>query len=167
MERTFADIEADIASLRANAVKYRKLAEDRRAAGHFMVAEKLMELLAELEAKLGAFARCRSMGALPHGCGKQRRPGSGCALSIVLCGRSPKLGRAPWARLWVPPAPNCQVIDIVVSGASIWVPPRRITSNSRVRRASELSRWTWRHQPRLSAIMALSALSLQALALRP
>jgi hypothetical protein len=64
MERTFADIEADIASLRANAVKYRKLAEDRRAAGHFMVAEKLMELLAELEAKLDAFARSRGLGSL-------------------------------------------------------------------------------------------------------
>jgi hypothetical protein len=64
MEGTFADIEADIASLRANAVKYRKLAEDRRAAGHVMVAEKLMELVADLEAKLGTFARSRGLGSL-------------------------------------------------------------------------------------------------------
>ena len=63
MERTLADMKADIASLRANAATHRKLAEDRRAAAHAMVAEKLMELAAELEAKLGAFARSRGLSS--------------------------------------------------------------------------------------------------------
>lgn len=52
MERTFADIEADIASLRANAAKFRRLAEERRAADHVPIAEKLMEVVADIEAKV-------------------------------------------------------------------------------------------------------------------
>ena len=51
MKKTLADIEADIESLRANAEKYRRLAEERRAADHVQIAEKLMELVTNLEAR--------------------------------------------------------------------------------------------------------------------
>jgi hypothetical protein len=51
MEKTLADIEADIASLRENVTKYRKLAEEHRAAHNAMIAEKLMELVVDLEAR--------------------------------------------------------------------------------------------------------------------
>ena len=49
MEKTFADIEADIASLRANASKYRRLAEERMAADQLRVAAKLIEVVADFE----------------------------------------------------------------------------------------------------------------------
>jgi hypothetical protein len=54
MERTRADIDADIASLRANVAKYRALAEERKANGHLMIAEKLVEFVADLEARIAA-----------------------------------------------------------------------------------------------------------------
>jgi hypothetical protein len=51
MEKTLADIEADIFSLRANVTKYRRLAEQHRAAENALIAKKLMELVIALEAK--------------------------------------------------------------------------------------------------------------------
>lgn len=51
MEKTLADIESNIAALRANVAKYRKLAEEHRAAANVMIAKKLMELVVELEAR--------------------------------------------------------------------------------------------------------------------
>lgn len=44
-------IDAEIASLREEVAKYRRLAEARRAADQDRVAEKLMELVVELEEK--------------------------------------------------------------------------------------------------------------------
>jgi uncharacterized membrane protein YccC len=44
-------IDTEIASLREDAAKYRRLAEARRAADQDRIAEKLMELVAELEEK--------------------------------------------------------------------------------------------------------------------
>lgn len=52
MERTLADIEADIASLRANVAKYRRLAQERSAHGQIMIAQKLLEFVADLEARV-------------------------------------------------------------------------------------------------------------------
>jgi len=49
---TLADIEADVASLLANVIKYRKLAEEHRAAQNVMIAKKLMELVIDLERRL-------------------------------------------------------------------------------------------------------------------
>jgi hypothetical protein len=54
MDRTFADVEADIASLRANVAKYRKRAEECLAHGQLMIAQKQMEFVADLEARLAA-----------------------------------------------------------------------------------------------------------------
>src|SRR5262249_39653107 len=51
MERTLTSIEADHASLRANAVKFRQLAQERRAVDQLKIADKLMELVSELEAR--------------------------------------------------------------------------------------------------------------------
>jgi hypothetical protein len=51
MERTLTNIEADIASLRANAVKFRQLAQERRAVDQIQIADKLMELVREIEAR--------------------------------------------------------------------------------------------------------------------
>jgi hypothetical protein len=51
MERTLTNIEADIASLRANAVKFRQLAQERRAVDQIQIADKLMELVKEIEAR--------------------------------------------------------------------------------------------------------------------
>ncbi|HUH84450.1 MAG TPA: hypothetical protein VLX85_07555 [Stellaceae bacterium] len=50
-EAPFEQIDAEIASLREDAAKYRRLAEARRAADQGRIAEKLMELVAELEEK--------------------------------------------------------------------------------------------------------------------
>jgi hypothetical protein len=52
MEKTLADIEADVASLRENLTKYRKLAEEHRAADNVMIAKKLMDLVVDLEARV-------------------------------------------------------------------------------------------------------------------
>lgn len=51
MENTIGRINASIASLRADAAHYRKLAEPRKAVNQEPIAEKLMELVAELEAQ--------------------------------------------------------------------------------------------------------------------
>ena len=51
MERTLTKIEADIASLRSNALKFRQLAQERRAVDQLQIADKLMELVSEIEAK--------------------------------------------------------------------------------------------------------------------
>lgn len=44
-------IDVEIAALRKDAAKYRRLAEAQRAANQDRIAEKLMELVAELEEK--------------------------------------------------------------------------------------------------------------------
>lgn len=51
MEKTLAEINADIAALRKHAAKYRQLAEARKAADQTRIAAKLMELVVELESK--------------------------------------------------------------------------------------------------------------------
>ena len=51
MEKTLAEINADIASLRQHAAKYRELAEQRKAVDQTKIAAKLMELVTDLEAK--------------------------------------------------------------------------------------------------------------------
>ena len=73
MEKTFADIEADIASLRANASKYRRLAEERMAADQLRVAAKLIEVVADFEnqaKELEEFVKSHSLrrlqGPLPR-----------------------------------------------------------------------------------------------------
>ena len=69
MEKTFADIEADIASLRANASKYRRLAEERMAADQLRVAAKLIEVVADFEnqaKELEEFVKAQSLRRL-HG----------------------------------------------------------------------------------------------------
>ena len=69
MERTLADIEAGIASLRADVTKYRQLAEKRAAHGQIMIAQKLLEFVADLEtrvAELEVLARSTMMKA-PQG----------------------------------------------------------------------------------------------------
>jgi hypothetical protein len=48
MEKTLADIDADTASLRSNVAKYSKVAEERKARGHLLIAEKQMEFAADL-----------------------------------------------------------------------------------------------------------------------
>jgi hypothetical protein len=54
MEKMLAEIKADIAKLHEHAAKYRKLAEERRAADHGPIADKLLEYVADLEAKAAA-----------------------------------------------------------------------------------------------------------------
>jgi len=62
MEKTLVDIEADIASLRANVTKYRRLAEEHRAADNVMIAEKLMELVIDLEAQAAELEAIKAKG---------------------------------------------------------------------------------------------------------
>ena len=52
MEKTDADIDADIALLRENMAKCRKLAEERKAHGQLMIAEQLVEFVADLEVRV-------------------------------------------------------------------------------------------------------------------
>ncbi|HWI26883.1 MAG TPA: hypothetical protein VN668_07920 [Stellaceae bacterium] len=62
MERTLADIEANIASLRADVTKYRGLAEEHRAAANVMIAKKLMELVIDLEARAAELEALKTKG---------------------------------------------------------------------------------------------------------
>jgi hypothetical protein len=63
MEKTLAEINADIASLPEHAAKYRRLADERRAVDQRQIAMKLMELVAELEAKAAQMeAAMRQLG---------------------------------------------------------------------------------------------------------
>jgi hypothetical protein len=64
MEKTLADIEADIASLRANVTNYRKLAEEHRAADNLLTAQKLMELVIDLEARAAELETLKSKGGV-------------------------------------------------------------------------------------------------------
>jgi hypothetical protein len=66
MEKTLIDIEADVARLRADAAKYRQLAEERKAADHVMISQKLLELVADIEkevARLEAVGKVRRMAS--------------------------------------------------------------------------------------------------------
>ena len=54
MEKTPADIMAEVASLRQAAANYRYLAEQREAAGEHPIAQKLTELVDDLEARAAA-----------------------------------------------------------------------------------------------------------------
>jgi hypothetical protein len=47
MEKTLAEINANIAALRAHVAQYRQLAEARKAADQSRIAAKLMELVVE------------------------------------------------------------------------------------------------------------------------
>jgi hypothetical protein len=49
MERTLTQIEAEIASLREKATHYRELALRHREADNIPIADKLLELVADLE----------------------------------------------------------------------------------------------------------------------
>jgi hypothetical protein len=51
MERTLAEIRADIARLREHAAKYRQLEEERRARDHGRIADKLADFVRDLEGK--------------------------------------------------------------------------------------------------------------------
>jgi hypothetical protein len=51
MQKTAADIREIIAQLRANAVKYLGLAEERRKLDQVRIADKLLEYVGDLEAK--------------------------------------------------------------------------------------------------------------------
>jgi len=51
VEKTFSEIEAEIAFLRASIEKYPRLAEERMAVELHQIAAKLMELVAGLEMK--------------------------------------------------------------------------------------------------------------------
>ena len=51
MEKTLAAIQADIASLRKHATAFRALAEHHRAGDSLVIADKLMQVVAELEQK--------------------------------------------------------------------------------------------------------------------
>jgi hypothetical protein len=68
MEKTLADIEADIAVLHANVAKYRQLAAKREAHGHTAMAKKPMELVVNLEVRatqLEAIAKSRTNPSKP------------------------------------------------------------------------------------------------------
>ena len=47
-----ADIDADIAAVRENIAKCRKLAEDRKVQGELMIAEQVLEFVADLEVRV-------------------------------------------------------------------------------------------------------------------
>lgn len=51
MEATLASIKADLAKLREDAARYRKLSQQQRAADHAPIADKLGEFVADLERK--------------------------------------------------------------------------------------------------------------------
>jgi hypothetical protein len=54
MDKTIAEMEADLASLWSHADKFLKLAEEHAAAGHVAIARKLIEVAAELNASIAA-----------------------------------------------------------------------------------------------------------------
>jgi hypothetical protein len=49
MERALSEIEANIASLRQNAIAFRALAMRHRAADNIAIADKLLEVVGDLE----------------------------------------------------------------------------------------------------------------------
>jgi hypothetical protein len=57
MEKSLEEIEAEIARLREHVADYRRLAAERRAAEHFMIAEKLTEAAAECEKMVSELER--------------------------------------------------------------------------------------------------------------
>jgi hypothetical protein len=57
MEKTIDSIEAEIASLREHASKYRRVAADHRAGDNPLVADKMTEAAAECEAKAAELER--------------------------------------------------------------------------------------------------------------
>jgi hypothetical protein len=64
MEKTLAEINADIAALRLHAAKYRQLAEERRTVDQKQIAAKLMEFVGELEVKAAQMeATMRGLGS--------------------------------------------------------------------------------------------------------
>jgi len=52
MEKTIAEMEADLASLWSHADRFLKLAEEHAAAGHVPIARKLIEVATELNANI-------------------------------------------------------------------------------------------------------------------
>jgi hypothetical protein len=57
VEMTIEMIRADIVTLRDHVALYRKLADERRAVEHIMIADKLTEAAAECEAKAAELER--------------------------------------------------------------------------------------------------------------
>ena len=51
MEQTIEAIEAEIATLKEHAIKYRRLAAEHRAADNLVIADKLTEAAADCEAR--------------------------------------------------------------------------------------------------------------------
>jgi hypothetical protein len=51
MEKTVEAIETDVATLREHVTNFRRLADEHRADGALVIADKLVEVAAELEAK--------------------------------------------------------------------------------------------------------------------
>jgi hypothetical protein len=57
MDKTAEAIKADIAALREHITKFRRRAEERRAADHMLIADKLIEVAADFEAKAAELER--------------------------------------------------------------------------------------------------------------
>ena len=60
------DVRVRLASLRSNVAKYSKVAEERKARGHLLIAEKQMEFVADLEARvarLEALAKSKALAS--------------------------------------------------------------------------------------------------------
>jgi cytochrome c556 len=57
MEKTAEALRAEIASLQENVTKFRRLAEERRAADQILIADKLIEVAADFEAKAAELQR--------------------------------------------------------------------------------------------------------------
>ena len=62
MEKTIDAIQADIIRLRENVARFRRLAEERKAADHLMIATKLTEVAADFEAKAAELERLLNGG---------------------------------------------------------------------------------------------------------
>jgi hypothetical protein len=52
MDTTLEDGRAQIESLRIDLAKYRRLAEERRAAGHLGIADQLVQLIGTIEKRV-------------------------------------------------------------------------------------------------------------------